>query len=120
MATKSEKLYGDSPALERDEESGKVSVKKPARADVGEDGSSAEMGGDVPPANERRETAHRHVGERLAIHHRHEMEHGGHKGDKKALHDRHEAELAEMGARHAKEVKAMHGRHEKGAAEPKK
>lgn len=113
MASKSEKMYGDSPTTERDEESGKVGVKKPkpktAEADLG-DGEPI----NVHQANERRGMAHRHMGDMMAMHDRHEMEHSSAKGDMKEMHGRHEAEMAEMHGRHAKDMKAMHKRHGKG------
>lgn len=119
MAARSERMYKDSPKLERDEESGKVAAKKPEKkADVGNDGSNAEMPDNIHPTNERRETKHRHVAEHLAMHHRHEMEHASHTGDKKEMHGRHEAELAEMHSRHAGEMKKMHARHEKSGENP--
>ena len=114
---KSDKLYKDSPKLERDEESGDMAVKKSKTADVGNDGSSAEMGGDIQASHaaERRETKHRHVAEHLAMHHRHESEHASSKAPREEMHGRHEAELKEMHGRHEKEIKAMHKRHTEGA-----
>lgn len=113
MASRSEKMYRDSPAMERDEESGKVGIKKPAKKEA-----ESSLGDGEPinvhQASERREMAHRHSSERLTMHHRHEMEHGMHKGDAAEMHGRHEAELAEMHGRHEKDMKAMHKRHGKG------
>lgn len=113
---KSDKLYGDSPTLERDEESGKVEAKRPKRDGAEEKGVEG-MPPEARHRHERREMKHRHLNEHMALHHRHEIEHahhdegkGGHKG---ALHERHERELEELHSRHHKDVKAMHDRHEK-------
>jgi hypothetical protein len=119
---RSDKLYKDSPKLERDGESGEMAVKKSENSKtVGEDGSSAEMGGDTQKAAERRETKHRHITEHLAMHHRHESEHASSKAPSEEMHGRHETELKEMHGRHEKEIKAMHKRHaESGVKEEKK
>src|SRR5690348_16651635 len=121
---RSDKLYSDSPRLERDDESGKVETKKPSKKAEKEPGETGTEGMAVNErhAHERREVHHHHIAEHLATHHRNEMEHTHEKGDKKALHERHEQEFADMRARHGKELKALHDRHEKGEtakSEPK-
>lgn len=117
---KSDKLYADGPALGRDEETGKVEVKKPTKpADNGNGGATGTEGMAAPlrHAHERREMHHRHIGEHMQMHHRHEMEHAAHEsaghGHKGALHERHEREMGEMHGRHVAEMKKMHDRHEK-------
>lgn len=118
MGKNSEKLYGKSPKMERNEESGEMEVKKPENkapekneeVDGGFDG----MPVDTRHAHERRETKHRHMHEHMTTHHKHEVEHSiqgeGHKG---AIHERHAKEIHEMHKRHHEEVKTMHSRHEK-------
>lgn len=93
---KSDKLYGESPKLERDDESGKVEVKKPAKAEAEAEGQETE--GMPAPA--------RHAMDRMSMFMKHENEHAmsdyGKGGSK-----------AEMMARHTEEMKAMVKRHEK-------
>src|ERR1017187_8676058 len=99
---KSDRLYKDSPKLERGED-GDVGVKKPSEADgedMGTSGKEGEMPVAVHHSAERHELHHRHVHEALALHRRHETEHATHKGDKKPLHKKHEAEHKELHDRH--------------------
>jgi hypothetical protein len=115
MASKSSRLYKDSPTTERDDATGKVGVVKPKAADTEDMGTTNAEGQGMPVVThqvERREMAHRHVGERLAMHARHEGEHGG-KPDE-AMNTRHEEELHAMHGRHMSEMKKMNTRHEKG------
>lgn len=114
-----EKMYGDSPRLERDKDSGKVEAKKPSKAEAVSTGTDG-MAVSVRQASERREMHHRHVKEHLDLHNRHQTEHA-HGGEAlPALHERHENEYREMHKRHHAELKALHDRHEKGEAEPEK
>lgn len=121
---KSDKLYKDSPSVERDKESGEVGVKKPSEADgenmqvdgVKSDGEKGGMPVNVHQASERREVKHKHVGEHLAMHHRHEMEHESmpaEGGDKKTLTKKHDTELSAMHDRHAQEMLELHKRQNK-------
>lgn len=113
MASKSEKMYKDSPELERDEKSGKMAVKK--RADKKDNEAVIGDGElvDARHASERSELKHRHVSEHLKMHHRHEMEHSSHTGEITELHKRHMTELKAMHGEHEGEHKAMYARHEK-------
>lgn len=111
------KLYSDSPALARNEESGKMGVIRPSEQEAQANLGDGEPMQNPHHAHERREMHHRHIAERLAMHHRHEMEHANHEGSKGQVHDKHESEMEEMHERHGKEMEAMHSRHEK--AEPK-
>lgn len=122
MASKSERMYGDSPRMERSE-SGKMEVKKPDAKEA-----EASMGDGEPmhaQVAERMSMAHRHSAEHMGMRMRHEMEHQGNKGDKKPMHRMHEAEMGDMHKRHETEMRDMHKRHEMGApkgdgmAEPK-
>lgn len=101
MASRSEKMYKNSPKLERNSESGKVGVTKNAMesAKTADGTKGIEENGDESgmPVDAR------HAQERRDMHNRHETEHSVHgKGDKKAMHER-----------HAIEMKATHKRHEK-------
>lgn len=92
MATKSAKLYNDSPSLKRDKNSGEVGVKKPSEADAEDMGISGSPlpesdGGDMPVQVEQ-------------MRDRHETE-------MKDMHKRHEDEHKDMNKRHIKEVKNM-------------
>lgn len=96
MASKSSKLYSDSPALKRDEESGKVGVEKPSEAD----GENMGTEGNPIPGSDGK------------------MPVGGdeHKADMdelKATHSRHEDEQKSMFQRHKKDLEELHKRQEK-------
>lgn len=94
---RADKMYKDSPELGRDEESGKMKVKK-TDSKIHREASEAESGTAGMPVHER------HAMERREVHHRHETEHAMHgKGDKKELHSRHEKERSDMVKRHEKE-----------------
>lgn len=100
MASKHEKMYANSPTLEKGED-GKPYVKKnkPTEAEK----KTAEV--DSGTAGMQMHDA-THALERGMMHHRHEMEHTAQDmkgGDKKEMH-----------ARHIKEIADMHKRHEKG------
>lgn len=118
MVSKAEKMYGNSPHLERDEESGKMGIKKSATKASEEHGTEG-MHAHERHEHERRVMHHRHLKEHMDLHHKHEMEHSMHEamkhGHKGALHERHEREYKEMHARHHSEMKDMHDRHEKEA-----
>lgn len=112
-----ERMYKDSPRLDRDED-GKMGIKKGPSEDEKKSSRTSDgtQGMEIHErhASERREMKHRHIGEHLAMHHRHELEHAHHKhGSKELLHERHERELKEMHGRHESEDKSMHDRHEK-------
>lgn len=100
-----DRMYGDSPALERDEEDGKVKAKKPSEHKK----EAKETQGGTEGA-EREGGAHdemmgRHAMDRLAMHHKHEGEHHAHKGGKKHdMHKRHLAEHKAMLKAHEKEM----------------
>lgn len=92
---KSDKLYKDSPKVEKDE-NGKPGVKKPSKADavdMGTEGNPLEGAGDGMPV----ETTPQ--GE---MHDRHARE-------MKDMHKRHEDEHKDMNKRHAKEQKKLAG-----------
>ena len=113
MASKSDKMYANSPKMERDDE-GKMAVKKRADKDYNEtvigDGEDVEARQTV----ERRALKHKHIKEHHDFFHKHEQEHAAYKGkDKAELHKRHYAELKAMHAEHENEHKAMYARHEK-------
>lgn len=94
---KSAKLYGDSPSLKRDKESGAVGVKKPSEADaqdMGTEGNPLPGGGDGMPVA---------VGQAM------EDMHGRHDKEMKDMHKRHEDEHKDMHKRHQKEVKKLAG-----------
>ena len=100
MSKMSEKMFGNSPKLER-EEGGKVSVKKSeAKAPEGKEANGGGEGIHVLV---------KHSMERAELHHKHEKEHhmhdlGEEANDKKALHEKHEREFEDMHERHEKEL----------------
>ena len=117
MSDKIKKRYGNKPHLERDEESGEMTVKK-ADKDAGHEKEVKEgidgEGYEDRHRQERRELKHKHIHEHLALHNKHENEHAHHKdGDKKELHERQETEHKDMQKQHASEFNQMHARHEK-------
>ncbi|MFA7278763.1 MAG: hypothetical protein WC100_01600 [Sterolibacterium sp.] len=103
MASRSEKMYSESPELKRDDDSGKMKVskaeKKSARVSDGTDGMKITEEG-LPPhvrqANERRDMYNRHETE-------HAVADNG-KAEKKEIHVRHQAEIKDMHKRHEKSV----------------
>ena len=106
MASKmAEKLYGNSPKMERDEESGKMGIKKKSAAKEGKDttGEAEDQGSgqgvpmEVQHSMERHEAHH----SREREHHMHDM---GKHGDKKEMHGRHEKMMADMHKKHEKEL----------------
>ena len=121
MGRRSASLYGNSPTSGRDEETGKVVVKKAEKAEVlpkvagGAEGGKGDLPMEARHAGERREMHHRHAAEHMAMHMRHETEHAHAKGDKAAMHRRHETEYKDMGKRHSDEMKILHGKQEKEA-----
>lgn len=98
IKSKSERMYKDSPKLERKED-GKMGVSKKKEA---VDKEAADIA-DVPVDEEGMPTHARHIMERQAMYGRHEVEHSIHREgkDKKEVHDRHQ-----------KEIKALHKKHE--------
>lgn len=98
MKSRGEKMYKDSPTLERGED-GKMSKTKKKETPEDASGKAVEQDGS---------THARHAMERGIMHHRHEMEHAAHDmkgGDKKELHARHIKEMTDMHKRHEKEIK---------------
>ena len=102
--SRSERMYSDSPSLKRDEDSGKMAVKKPSeekkKADEAQSGTDgADRGGADG------DMMSRHAMDRLAMHSKHEGEHHAHKGgDKKDMHKRHVSEMKAMHSSHEKEM----------------
>lgn len=97
MSKMSEKMYGSSPKMERDEADGKVKVKKSGKVDEANDMAEDQGDGEAVPMA-------RHAMDRLAMHHKHENEHHAHRsGDKKEMHKRHQSEMASMHKMHEKE-----------------
>lgn len=94
-----DKMYKDSPELARDEESGKMTVKK---SETREEPKARETEGESLPVHAR------HAHERREMHHRHQLEHAIHDngkgGSKKDMHERHREEMAAMHKRHDKEL----------------
>ena len=124
--SKADKMYKDSPKIEKDEE-GKLKVSKKSDAKEAVDGEEAAgepgmegMKHEVRHAAERRALHHKHMKEHMELHHKHEMEHAAHKGDKKEMHTRHEKEHKEMHGRHEKEMEAMHTKHEQETSKGEK
>ena len=115
MSKRSERMYGNSPTMKRDEDTGEMGVhkkeaKEPEKGTLGEvteGGKPAER-----HAHERIALHHKHVKEHLELHHKHEVEHAHHKGEKKALHERHEKEYGEMHKNHEGELKKLHAKHQ--------
>lgn len=68
---KHEKMYKDSPKLERDKESGKMGVTKKEK-----ESAKTDSGTDGMPEHETHamEMHHRHAKERMDLHHKHEKE----------------------------------------------
>lgn len=109
--SRSEKMYGDSPTLKRDEEDGKMKARKPSedkkKADEvqGGTGGAEREGGEKDGAVPHEV---RHAMERHEMHGRHEREHmmhdHGEHGDKKEMHSRHEKEKRSMHTRHEGEM----------------
>jgi hypothetical protein len=81
--SKSDKLYGDSPKMERDEKSGKMGIKKPSPKEA-----EATIGDGEPITAKQAEEV-------------------------KDMHTRHENERSDMNGRHEKELKMLHAKHEK-------
>lgn len=120
MSARSDRMYGRSPTMKRNED-GDMEIKHIEKAkSAGAEGAMKEGKEALPHhvrhAHERRELKHQHIHEHHALHHRHQVEHSHHDegelGDKERMHERHERELNEMHGKHHKEVKAMHERHE--------
>ena len=98
MGKMADKMFGNSPKSERDPEDGKVKVKK---SDKAEDKEAVTEGG---AESESADVGGRHSMDRMAMHHKHEMEHMMHKGGgKKEMHGRHEEEMKMMHKRLEKE-----------------
>ena len=98
MSKMAEKLFGNSPKMERGKD-GKMGVTSPKKVMEEAAGDNAQDGG-IPMAA-------RHAGDRMAMHHKHEMEHAVYDAGKVA------GSKEEMHARHREEMVALHKRHEK-------
>ncbi len=104
MSKMADKMYGDSPKMERDEKSGNMAVKKKDKAmDKDKTGEAEDQGtGQTVPMEVR------HSMERHEMHHAQEREHHMHdmgkNGDKKEMHERHEKMMKDMHGRHEKEM----------------
>jgi hypothetical protein len=94
--------------MEREEETGKMKVKKADKKD-GEMQHARPKEGDMNEHEEGLPTVARHAMERRDMHSRHETEHMIHdhsgKGDKHEMHARHEEEMKTMHKKHEKELK---------------
>lgn len=105
MSKRTERMYKDSPKLERDGESGHVEAKKSKSEEKNPSSKTAEKDSGTEGENRGGESD-MHAGHVLDRHHmyaKHEHEHAIHKGgDKKEMHERHQAEM-----------KAMHKMHDK-------
>ena len=107
MASKSDRMYGNSPKLEKDKE-GKVKVTKNEKVNDGVDKvkMTESHDGTAVPAHSR------HSLERLQMHHKHQHEHlahdHAHSGDKHEMHKRHEEEIKMMHKKHEKELAHDH------------
>lgn len=103
MSKMSEKMYGSSPKMERDEEDGKVKVKKANKAEADTSGEAEDQGAGQSVPMEVRHSMERHE-----MHHAHEREHHMHDmgkgGDKKEMHSRHLKQHEDMMKRHEKEM----------------
>ena len=102
MSEMANKMFGKSPKLGRNEESGEVEVKK-AEKEKAPEGKEANGGG------EGISVFVKHASERAELHHKHEHQHhmhdlGKESHDKKELHKKHEEEFAMMHRRHEKEL----------------
>ena len=107
MASKSDRMYGNSPKLAKGED-GKVKVTKNEKVNDGVDKvkENESHAGTAVPAHER------HHMERMAMFHKHEHEHlthdHAHAGDKSELHKRHQEEMKMMHKKHEKELAHEH------------
>ncbi len=103
MSKQAEKMYGNSPKLERDEKGDMAVKKKEASKDKDEEGEAEDQG-----TGEKVPMLARHSMERHSLHNEHEREHHMHdihgKGDKKEMHERHEKMFKEMHGRQEKEL----------------
>ena len=106
MSKRTERMYKDSPHMERDKESGSMkATKKPEMQHAKENSKGMEEHEEGLPM------VARHSMERSAMHARHETEHTIHdhttpKKDKKEMHARHIKEHGDMLKRHEKELEA--------------
>ena len=112
MVAKSSKMYKDSPRLGKDEK-GEVVVETPVSEEPSE-ADKVQAGVDgivVKQSSDRTEAVHRHISERLQMHHKNEAMYGMGKSDSAANLE----ELKAMHKRHEAEFKTLYARHEKGA-----
>jgi len=125
MSDKIKKRYGNKPHLERDEESGKMSVKSEKKAADKEHEGDVEAGikeegfekHELRHTKERRELKHKHIHEHMNMHNKHQTEHeNAGSEEKSSMHIRQETELKDMHKQHASEFNQMHARHEKELA----
>jgi len=100
--SRADKMYKDSPELQRNEESGKMAVVKKASKEKESSDEKGENDGIPAPA--------RHQMERMELHSKHQHEHHAHDSGK-------HGSKSEMHARHVKEYQDMFKRHEKELGE---
>lgn len=98
---KSEKMYKNTPKMERGDEDGKMKISKGEKETARENDDTASIATEDGVAPNMR-----HAMERTMMHHRHETEHtmhdNGKTGDKKEMHSRHIKEITDMQKRHEK------------------
>lgn len=77
MAKRHTKMYKDSPEMKRDEESGKMAVKKksPTEAEKASSEVSSGTAGMQQHEGHMQELEHKHSKERMELFHKHEKEH---------------------------------------------
>lgn len=100
MSKMADKMFGNSPKMERDE-SGSMKIKKPEKKDMSGEKEDPGTGQEMP-------VTARHSMERMEMHHKHMRDQHTHDmgehGDKKEMHDRHMTEVGAMYKRHEKEM----------------
>lgn len=104
MGEMAKKMYGSSPKMERDEESGKMAVKKKVatKEDDKKEGEDKDGSGQSLPVTVR------HQMERADMHNTMEREHAmtdhAKITDKKDMHERHSKMMSDLIRRHEKEM----------------
>lgn len=104
-----EKMYKNSPKLERGEDK-KIHVVKSKKEAKGKMDDH-----EMRHAHERQAMRDRHSGEHMEMGRKHEAEHVG-KKDKKDMHKRHHEDMKSMHKNHAAEMREMLAKHEDEAA----
>lgn len=119
--SKAEKMYGNPPETEQDDEGGfHVKPGKANQTQAGTEGESEHEAAPVEHEHKMMDMHHRHEMEHMSMNRRHEVEHHASGGKDESMVEKHVHEHKEMNTRHIAELKKAHKHGKEGGGEPVK